>query len=375
VLIALGDQPLVGVDVVRALAAAPLDAARPIVAPRYRGSDGHNPLRVKASGGYLIDEASGDRGLAPVIARHDELVRWVDVAGDNPDVDTAADLARVAELAWAARVRGNREQVDRVREAPDGRDFYASTSSIFREDPDRTGDPVLDALRAHARAGDTWLDIGAGAGRYALPLARQVQRVIAIDPSTSMLDGLRDEMAKHRIANVEVHEGRWPEVVAENEALARELPVDVSLIAHVGYDVESIGPFLDAMERATRRECVAILMQRSPASLVEPFWPRIHGEPRIALPALPAFVDLLRARGRAPRVDMVESRRRTWASRDELEPFVRRQTWVAAGTEKDRKMQRLLDEWLVERPDGTVDLSIAEPLAVGLVSWQPGAPG
>jgi hypothetical protein len=190
-----------------------------------------------------------------------------------------------------------------------------------------------------------------------------------------MLDGLRDEMAKHRIATVEVHEGRWPAVVTENEALARELPVDVSLIAHVGYDVESIGPFLDAMERATRRECVAILMQRSPASLVEPFWPPIHGEPRIALPALPAFVDLLRARGRAPRVDMVESRRRTWASRDELEPFVRRQTWVAAGTEKDRKMQRLLDEWLVERPDGTVDLSIAERLAVGLVSWQPGAPG
>jgi CTP:molybdopterin cytidylyltransferase MocA len=371
VLIALGDQPLVRPDVLRSLAAAPLDAARPIVAPRYTGSDAHNPVRINASGGDWIEESRGDRGLGPVIARHAELVRWLDIEGDNPDVDTAADLARLAELAWASRVRGNREQVDRVRETPDGKDFYASVSSIFREDADREGDPVLEALRAHARPGDTWLDIGAGAGRYALPIARSVRRVIALDPSTSMLGALRESMGEHGIENVEVIEGRWPAVVEDNDALASDLPVDVSLIAHVGYDVEAIGPFLDAMERATDRECVALLMERSPASLAERFWPPIHGERRIALPALPAFVDLLRARGREPSVRTVESARRHWASRDELEPFVRRQTWVAPGTEKDRRMQELIDEWLVPNDDGTVDLSVAEPLTVGLVSWAP----
>src|SRR5262249_8181843 len=162
-------------------------------------------------------------------------------------------------------------QVDRFREEPDGRDFYASVSSIFRDDPDRAGDPVLDALRKHALPTDTWLDIGAGAGRYALPLARSVLRVIAIDPSTSMLGGLREGMAAHGIANVEVVEGRWPSIVDENEAVAAALPVDVALIAHVGYDIEAIGPFLDEMERASSRECVAILMERSPASIAEPF--------------------------------------------------------------------------------------------------------
>jgi len=372
VMIALGDQPLVDIDVVRALATAPLDAGRPIVAPRYSGSDAHNPLRIKASGAYLIDEVTGDRGLGPVVARHADLVRWIDVEGDNLDVDTTADLARVAELAWARRVRGNRDQVERLREAPDGRDFYASTSSIFRDDPDRAGDPVLDALRTHARAGDSWFDIGAGAGRYALPLARSVRRVIALDPSTSMLTGLREGMAEHGIGNVEVIEGRWPGVLDENPTLAAALPVDVALIAHVGYDVEAIGPFLDAMERAASRECVAMLMDRAPASLAAPFWPPIHGEERIALPALPAFVDLVRARGREPTVETVESARRHWASRAELEPFVRRQTWVAPGTAKDARLQELLDAWLVHNEDGTVDLSIAAPLTVGLVSWRPG---
>jgi len=34
-------------------------------------------------------------------------------------------------------------------------------------------------------------------------------------------------------------------------------------------------------------------------------------------------------------------------------------------------MLELLDEWLVTSADGTVELSVAEPLRVGLVAWRP----
>jgi hypothetical protein len=185
-----------------------------------------------------------------------------------------------------------------------------------------------------------------------------------------MLAALRESMAEHSIDNVDVVEARWPGA-ADAAALKPVLPVDVSLIAHVGYDVEAIGPFIEAMELATRRECLAVLMERSPASLAEAFWPPLHGEARVALPALPAFVDLLTARGRVPSIDVVETSRRMWSSRDELERFVRRQTWVAPGSAKDRRMLELLDEWLVPNVDGTVDLAVAEPLRVGLVAWRP----
>ena len=373
ILVALGDQPLLRADAVRLITSQPFDAVRPVVAAEHGAGGPPNPVRLESSASGLIAETVGDRGLGPVLAAHPELVCWIAVDGDNPDVDTPADLARVAELAWADRVRRNREQVDRFREAPDGRDFYASVSSIFRDDPDRTGDPVLDALRAHARPGDTWLDIGAGAGRYALPLARSVRNVIALDPSAGMLGSLHEAMVGHGITNVRVVEGRWPEAVTDptGDGLAGELPVDVALIAHVGYDVDAIGPFVDAMEGAANRECLAVLMERSPAMLAEPFWPPLHGEPRIALPALPAFVDLLRARGRVPRVDMLESSRRRWGSRDEIEAYVRRQTWVAPGTAKDRRLQALIDDWLVTNDDGSVELSVVEPLQVGLVAWDP----
>ena len=97
-----------------------------------------------------------------MLAAHPDLVNEVAVPGANPDVDTRADLARAIETAWAERVRANRDQVERIREIPDGTDFYAPVHSLFRADPTRTDDPVLDALLALVRSGERWLDVGAG---------------------------------------------------------------------------------------------------------------------------------------------------------------------------------------------------------------------
>ncbi len=169
-----------------------------------------NPVLVLADAFELVDEASGDRGLGPILASDPDLVLEVPVAGSNPDIDRPADLV---ELAWGERVRANREQVDRVREVPDGADFYAPVSALFRADPDRQDDPVLAEVLALAKPGETWLDIGAGAGRYALPLARVVGEVVAIDPSTSMLSGTRargSARTASRTSGRSKRAGRWP---------------------------------------------------------------------------------------------------------------------------------------------------------------------
>ena len=274
------------------------------------------------------------------------------------------------ERSWAERVRANREQVDRVREVPDGRDFYAPVTSLFRADPRRTDEPVLDLLRALVEPGETWLDIGAGAGRYALPIALLARDVIALDPSTGMLGALRDQMAEFDVPNVRPIQGRWPPDATLAEALGAFPVADVALIAHVGYDVEAIGPFVDAMEDAARRLCVAVLMERQPASVADPFWPPIHGEARVALPALPDFVELLRERGREPEVTVVRREPRTFETRNELEGFLRRQLWIADGGDKERRYRAALEELVVERRGG-FGLRDQEPMPVGVAAWRP----
>ncbi len=368
VLILLGDQPLVRPSVLRSLLEAVPIPGSAAVAPRYAGGGGANPILLLRSGWPLAAAATGDRGLGPLL--RDAAVTWVDVEGDNPDVDTPADLARLAELAWGRRVVENREQVDRVREVPDGPDFYGPVSAMFVADPRRTDDPVLDALLPLAASGETWLDIGAGAGRFALPIALAVGpegSVIALDASPSMLDGLRAGMAEHGIPNIRVIEGRWP---LEDAAAAEDVRADVAFIAHVGYDIEAIGPFLSAMEAAARSRCVAVLMEETPAAVVGPFWPIVHGEARVQLPALPEFLGILAAHGRDASVRRIELGRRAYPSRDQVVALVRRQLWVEPGSAKDELAMTHLDAVLESEADGVV-LGDAQPLVAGIVEWAP----
>ena len=369
VLIVLGDQPFLPSDAVRAILDAPLDAGRPIVVPVYPDDRGRNPVLIGRAAFGLVGEATGDRGLGPLLAAHRSLVREIPVSGENPDVDTRADLVRLLEARWAARVRENREQVDRHREVPDGADFYAPVTSLFRADPNRTDEPALEVLRSLVRPGETWLDIGAGAGRYALPIAAALApsggSVIALDASRGMLEGLREIAAEHGIGNVSVIEGRWP---PDDPGAFR---ADVSLIAHVSYDIEAIGAFVAAMEAATRRLGVAVLMERQPSSVADVCWPPVHGEARVSLPALPDFVELLAAMGREPKVRRLEREPRRFGDRAELEGFLRRQLWIEPGGAKDAIFRAELDELVVSDAQGRVGLRDQAPMPIGIVTWDP----
>ncbi|HZS01315.1 MAG TPA: methyltransferase domain-containing protein [Chloroflexota bacterium] len=277
--------------------------------------------------------------------------------------DPLRPTAEEALAAWAQRVRANREQVERYQEAGNRGDRYAPIAARFALDPRRTDDPAAAALQALVQPDDVWLDVGAGGGRYALPLTLRAREVIALDQSESMLDVLRAGMAEYGIANVRVVQARWP--IAEPPA------ADVALIAHVGYDIENMGPFLDAMERAARRACVALLAQRRPTWVADQLWPAVHGVERAALPALPEFLALLLARRRLFEVRLVYETPQGYASFEQALTFARLQTWVQPGSAKDERLRAALAERLSER-NGRLAFDWA-PVALGVVTWQPEA--
>ena len=95
VLVLLGDQPRVRRDVVRALlaAAAAAPAGTLAVVPAYADDGAPNPVLLLPPAWPLAAELAGDRGIGPLLASRADLIVRVPVAGDNPDVDTPADLA------------------------------------------------------------------------------------------------------------------------------------------------------------------------------------------------------------------------------------------------------------------------------------------
>ena len=96
--IVLADQPMVRQDVLTALRDAWLSGAD-IVRPVYHGDPGTpgHPVLLDRSRWHLVDDVQGDRGLGPALASHTDWVTTVMVEGQNPDIDTPADLALLEE--------------------------------------------------------------------------------------------------------------------------------------------------------------------------------------------------------------------------------------------------------------------------------------
>ena len=357
----------------RALAAEPPDPRRPVVVARH--ADGsRNPVRLEPEAAPLVEAASGDRGLGPLIDAHPELTRVIEVEGANPDVDTPADLVDILAADWARRVRDNAAQVDRFRETPDGRDFYATVSRTFVADPARDGDLVLEALLGLARPDDTWLDIGAGAGRYALPLARRVRRVVAVDPSA------RCSRPSARGWRPTASPTSRPSRAAGRPTTRSERPS-----ARTRSPTSSSSP---TSATTSRTSCPSSTPWRPPPG--GPAWPsswsatprrsrRRSGHPSTARNGsrcrpCRSSSSLLEARRTRPDVTRLTGERRQWGDLDELLANLRRQLWTAPGSAADARLLAAVGDLAVVDPDGSVSLPGTPPLDIGIVVWAPNAP-
>lgn len=266
---------------------------------------------------------------------------------------------RTAAAAWAAMVDADAAQVARVREPEPAGDFYAPIAPRFRAGMRPSLE--LPPLLARAQDGDTWLDIGAGGGRFALPLSERVARVIAVEPSEAMRGVLAEGIRSTSRPNVEVRDLLWPDPTWSEE-------VDVSFAAHSIYDIREILPFLDAMERYSRRLCIAVLADQPRGAHLARLFEEVHGEPFAPLPGLHEFIALLSARRRRFEVATVDGDAAGVTSTDEAVALARRLLWLNAGSPKEQRMRTLIEQWW------TVPGGVLLPPArgyFGIVSWLP----
>lgn len=245
------------------------------------------------------------------------------------------------------------ESLRRGAEAQDPR-----TTPVFRE--------VLDHLGPER----TVADIGAGVGRYALPLAEAGCRVWAVEPSAEMcshLDQARGERGLE--ARVQIVAGAWPG--------ARVPPVEVALASLVIHFSREPVAFLRAMDAAATRRCVLSIHVEDPApSELRELWATFH--PDRPAPRRPRFADLyplMIEEGITADVRIVEATTRTndfWTNLDQ----VRQALAVLLQIERDEAACAHLTELLAARlrpaEDGRLSFRLPQ-VREAVVSWMPRA--
>ena len=63
------------------------------------------------------------------------------------------------------------------------------------------------------------LDIGAGSGRYALPMAKMGCDVTALEPAPSMVEHMRERMAQENVRNITILNKPWQAVELEQDSM------------------------------------------------------------------------------------------------------------------------------------------------------------
>ena len=266
--------------------------------------------------------------------------------------------------AWGEMVRVEHEQSDRMRGVRPT-DHWTQYARQFKADPHRTGDLLVERLRSRLLPGDTLIDVGAGGGRLALPLALSCGSVTAVEPSPSMCAVLRETAEEYSI-DINVVESDW--VNAEVDA------ADVILCSHVIYVIEDIGTFVRKINEHARRLVLVVAFQSAPQSQIYQFWEQVHGEYRHPLPSLPHFTPVLDELGVSYQVDeLPPDAARGFDSEEEARSMIAQRLYIAPGSEAEAKLSAILDDSLQQEADGIWRIKGSQPLQTCIVSWKPGS--
>lgn len=209
----------------------------------------------------------------------------------------------------------------------------------------------------------TVLDMGCGPGTLALPIARKVLSVTAVDFSTSMLEELNRQAAAQKITNVKTVASAW-----EDDWTAKGIGRHDIAIASRSLSVDNLAGALKKLDQWTTR--AIYIADRVGGG---PFDPNIYsavGREFIAGPDYIFTLNILYTLGIHARVDFITiDRGRHYDSLDHAFDSCR---WMLdpMTKEEDDLLREYLSRHLKNKGDGSWHLPSLKPAKWALIWWE-----
>lgn len=241
----------------------------------------------------------------------------------------------------------------------------------FRADPRRELSADAAAIAAYVQPGDVFMDVGGGAGRYALPMALRCKEAICVDPSAGMGREFSASAAEAGITNARFVEADWVE--APNDVIG-----DVTLVAHVTYFVPHIRPFVEKLIAQTRRRVIIAIGSVPPPNQGADLYEMVEGEPLARVPDQRVLLPVLWDLGILPEVHIAGSAAstgmgpRAYATReDAIAQMVRGAAGESAelGEKTRRIVEERFGELFKESAGGGFERATEAPRLL-LITWE-----
>ncbi len=213
-------------------------------------------------------------------------------------------------------------------------DFKGKTSSDWDEKSSDMAASVINSpyvedfiSRMNITGDETVLDIGCGPGTLAIPLAKRVKEVIAIDFSAQMLEELRAYAAREGVTNIKTYHIGWEDdwsILPQADIVVASRSMEVS-------DVESA---LSKMSAHASKACY--LTYKVGGSFVDMDILAYIGKTVKTKPDFWYIPIILYSHGYLPRIDYIETGRGSVRAGSE-EEFVQSLVWSVGSLDEEHQ--------------------------------------
>lgn len=188
----------------------------------------------------------------------------------------------------------------------------------------------------------TILDIGCGPGNLAIPLAKSVKSITALDPAKAMLEKLEQQAEQEAVTNIQsIHKG-WEDAVLDGDITPHDM-----VLSSYSLIMKDVGKALAAMDAVAKQTVCLFWFAGKECFGYDTFWPALFGEEYSAGPDHVLLLNILNSMGIYPEVSIIPQQHLTcYADMDDAV-----QCWSENLYATSQQQRKIIREILLEKLD------------------------